>query len=90
MCAQIQGVIMAKRYNFLESEVDSSGDESLEQLIGLKVRPKRVKTVPHRYRNDQLDAVLAEAALEEKFCEFNICAHVISASLAYPLHTGAY
>ena len=63
---------MAKNHGLIESEVDSSGDESLEQLIGLKVLPKRVKMVPQRYRDDQLDTVMEEAALEEKFCEFNV------------------
>ena len=64
---------MAEKYDFLDSNVDSSDGESLEQLIGLKDRrPKWRKAIPHRYHDESLHEVMEEAALEERFRELNI------------------
>ena len=58
---------MSSKYDFLDSESDSSDSESLNGLTG--GRPKRTKMIPHRFREEPLKEAMEEAALEEKFRE---------------------
>ena len=63
---------MCEKYSFLEDE-SSDDNADLESLIGLKkIRPKRSKVPPKRYR-DQMKEVMEESSLEEAFSMYTIC-----------------
>lgn len=53
-----------------ESDTEKSCDESLEELLGLKDRPKRRKIVPARFCECQLQQVVAESIIEDNHSEY--------------------
>ena len=57
---------MSKDYSFVDTDNEDITDESIEELIDLKRRPKRQKVAPARYRN-QIQDTIQEALLAVRY-----------------------